>query len=216
MPADLTPFGFTVTENSAYGALLELGPSSAYSIARKLSIARANAYQALDGLVGKQAAAVVGSGPKRYRAVQPLTLFALVADRLARKLDRFEAELAGASSEGERPIIPLSGSRAIRDAAIRAILRATGPVRCAGPAGEIEALGPAIRARTASGRQISVTPPVALAQFPAAPLLLLADGALAAMGEGANASGYWSADPLIVGLVRAAFDGTVQSHQPIG
>ncbi len=55
---DLTPFGFTPTENLAYGALLDLGPSSGYAVAKELSIARANAYQALNGLVAKGAAVI--------------------------------------------------------------------------------------------------------------------------------------------------------------
>src|SRR5512134_50151 len=154
MRPDLTPFGFTGTENSAYGALVELGPSSAYSIARKLSIARANAYQALDGLVAKQAASVVATGPKRYRAVQPQTLFTLVADAQSRRLDRLESQIAGVAAEGERPLVSLTGGRAIRDSATRAILRSAGAVRLAGPPKDLEALGPAIRARVASGRPI--------------------------------------------------------------
>ncbi len=65
---DLTPFGFTPTENLAYGALLELGPSSGYALAKDLSIARANAYQALNGLVAKGAAIQTDDQPQRYRA----------------------------------------------------------------------------------------------------------------------------------------------------
>jgi sugar-specific transcriptional regulator TrmB len=216
MRPDLTPFGFTTTENSAYGALVELGPSSAYAIARKLSIARANAYQALDGLVAKQAAAVVGTGPKRYRAVQPQTLFARVADAQARRLDRLESQMADVATEGERPLVTLSGIRAIRDAATRAILRATGEVRCAGPSKELDALGPAIRARGASGRQVSVWLLGPDASDTEPPLLLVADGALAASGEGASASGYWGADPLFVGLVRATLAALIPSSQPNG
>ena len=71
MPIDLTPFGFTPTENRAYGALLELGPSSGYALAKALSIARANAYQALNGLVAKGGAIRTHEAPQRYRAERP-------------------------------------------------------------------------------------------------------------------------------------------------
>ena len=70
-PVDLTPFGFTPTESAAYGALLAAGPSSGYAVARHLAVARANAYQALNGLVTKQAADCTGEDPQIFRAVQP-------------------------------------------------------------------------------------------------------------------------------------------------
>ena len=52
-PLDLTPFGYTQTENLVYSRLLQGGPASGYAVARDLLIARANAYQALRGLVAK-------------------------------------------------------------------------------------------------------------------------------------------------------------------
>jgi hypothetical protein len=221
MPADLTPFGFTATENAAYGALLELGPSGAYSVARHLSIARANAYQALDGLVAKRAAALVATGPRRYRATQPQTVLALIVEGQAGKLDRLEAQIGSEAVEGERPLVSLAGTRAIRDTATRAILRSGAPVRCVGSQSAIEALAPAMRARAAGGRETSVwlvgagpgtvvgyagTVPEAEAarRFKAVPLLLVADGGLAAVESPAGMRGYWGADPLFVGLVDAA------------
>ena len=43
----LDRFGFTPTETKSYQALLKLGPSTGYGVARELGIARANVYQAL-------------------------------------------------------------------------------------------------------------------------------------------------------------------------
>ena len=221
MPTDLTPFGFTATENSAYGALLELGPSGAYSVARRLSIARANAYQALDGLVAKRAASLVATGPRRYRATQPQTLLAMMVEGQASKLDRLEAQIGAAVGDGERPLVSLAGTRSVRDSATRAILRSGNPVKCVGSPAVVEALTPAIRARSAAGREISVwlvgAEPSAVAgfagtvpeaeivrRFSAVPLLLVADGALAAVESLAGLNGYWGADPLFFGLVDAA------------
>jgi hypothetical protein len=229
MAADLTPFGYTTTENLAYGALLTLGPSSAYSVARRLSIARANAYQALDGLVAKGAASLVGTDPKRYRATLPRTLLAQLIDGQARKLDRLEAQIQAESGEGERPLVTLSGSRAVREVATRAILRAGQPVQCVGPADELEALAPAIRARAVSGREITVwavgpgpATGVALSgtlpagrfapHFSAVPLLLLGDGALAAAPEpGKGLTGYWSEDHVFRGIVAAVIGALTAS-----
>jgi sugar-specific transcriptional regulator TrmB len=228
MPADLTPFGFTPTENSAYAALLELGPSGAYSVARRLSVARANAYQALDGLVAKRAASLVATGPRRYRATQPQTLLTLMVEGQASKLDRLEAQIGAEAGEGERPLVTLAGTRSLRDTATRAILRSGNPVRCVGSTAVVEALAPAIRARAAGGREISVwllgAGPSAVAgfagtvsedeavrRFNAVPLLLVADGALAAVESPAGLSGYWGADPLFVGLVDAAITAVTET-----
>jgi sugar-specific transcriptional regulator TrmB len=221
MSPDLTPFGFTVTENSAYAALLELGPSGAYSVARRLSIARANAYQALDGLVAKQAASLVATGPRRYRSTQPQTLLTLMVESQATRLDRLEAQIGADPGEGERPLVALSGTRAVRDTATRALLRSQSPVKCVGPAAAVEGLAPAIRARAAGGREVSVwvvgsgasavaglvgtvSEEEATRRFNAVPLLLVADGALAAVESPAGLRGYWGADALFVGLVGAA------------
>jgi sugar-specific transcriptional regulator TrmB len=228
MAADLKPFGFTATENSAYAALLELGPSGAYSVARRLSIARANAYQALDGLVAKRAASVVASGPRRYRATQPQSLLALMAEGQASKLDRLEEQIGADGEEGERPLVTLGGTRAVRDTATRAILRSGSPVRCVGSPAVVETLAPAIRARAAGGRVTSVwvvgtgpsavtgfagTVPAdeAVRRFDAVPLLLVAGGALAAAESPAGLSGYWGADPLFVGLVDAAISAMTEA-----
>jgi sugar-specific transcriptional regulator TrmB len=224
MAADLTPFGFTNTENSAWGALLELGPSSAYAVAKRLTIARANAYQALDGLVSKGAASLVGTAPRRYRATQPRTVLAQLIDTQARKLDRLEQQIEPRSGDGAHPLISLGGTRAVVDAATRTILRTPGPVRCLAEPEMVESLSPAFRARRAAGRELrvwvigpgeaaraagadSVDLQKVAALFPAAPLLLAGDGALVAVRTSAGFSGYWGDDPLFRGLVVASLFG---------
>ena len=93
MPAiDLTPFGFTPTETLAYDALLDLGPASGYAVAKQLGIARANAYQALNGLVTKGAATLIDDNPQRFRAVRPDALLARISSEEAGKLARLERE----------------------------------------------------------------------------------------------------------------------------
>lgn len=220
MPLDLTPFGFTPTENTAYGALLALGPAGGYAVARQLGIARANAYQALDGLVTKGAAAVVDASPKRYRAVQPTGLFAKLVEASAARLDRLQAQLLAEEGDGGPTLVPLEGARAVSDVAMRVIVRAAGPARCVAPATVLSTWAPALRAREAAGRRTTVwvvgtgagswEVPVGtidaeavLARFGSTDLVLLeADGALLALGS----AGLWSEFPLIVGLVRSTID----------
>jgi hypothetical protein len=217
---DLTPFGFTATENLAYGALLDLGPSSGYGVARQLNIARANAYQALDGLVSKRAAALIEANPRRYRAVQPTALLTIIGEAQARRLDRLELQVLTQPTLGAEPLVRLEGSRAIRETATRGIVRAEREVVCMAPIEQIRALGPAFRARSAAGRQTSVwgvgpgadaglaltgevTADALQRHFQDPTLLLIADGALLA-SVGDAAVGYWSLHQLFQGAVRAA------------
>lgn len=217
---DLTPFGFTATEALAYGALLELGPSSGYAVAKQLSIARANAYQALDGLVAKGASVLAEANPRRYRAVQPQALLTAIVQAQARKLDRLEQQIMAHPAPGAEPLVRLEGARAVRETATRGIVRAAREVLCVAPPAELQALGPAFRARAAALRpasvwslgpaadtSLSLTGELSMdalrRRFPDPVLLLIADGTLlATLGE--NTLGYWSSHPLIEGVVRAA------------
>lgn len=217
---DLTPFGFTPTESNSYGTLLELGPSSGYAVAKALSIARANAYQALDGLVTKGAAVLVSdSTPKRYRAVQPRAVFAAILASESRKLDELERQMTQQPSGGAAPLQHLRGERALSDLAIRAIVRTEGEVVCYAPADRLAGLVQAFRAREAAGRVSRVLTcdpipqdfpvPVAAVSRDSLPpaladgaILLLADGALAATVADEPA-GVWSEQPLFVALIEA-------------
>jgi len=220
---DLTPFGFTPTESNTYTALLELGPSSGYAAARALSIARANAYQALDGLVAKGAAVLIDAAtPKRYRAVQPRTLFAQIVSAQDRKIDELERAVLARPAAAAAPHLQIRGTRALLDVAVRAVVRAEGEVRCATAGARLDALAPAFRARAAAGRQTSLwaTEPH-VTDFPvsigpvdperwrflgsADAILLTADGALAAT-LGDDAEGTWSESALHIGLVSAAIE----------
>jgi sugar-specific transcriptional regulator TrmB len=219
IPPDLTPFGFTPTENLAYGALVELGPSSGYAVAKHLSIARANGYQALDGLVTKGAAVQILTAPKRYRAIQPKALLTQILDAEARKLDRFERQVLALPEGGAAAVVRVEGLRAAREISIRAIVRAVGPARCVAPPAELQFLAPAFRARAAAGRTTEIwslgSPPAvdtplagsadparAAALFGGPVLLLVADGALSVTAAD-EIDGYWTSHPLLVGLTEA-------------
>jgi sugar-specific transcriptional regulator TrmB len=218
---DLTPFGFTPTESTTYRILLELGPSTGYAVARALSIARANAYQALDGLVAKGAAVRADAAtPRRYRAVQPRTLFAHILAAQSGRLDELERAVLAQPATGAATHLRVRGARAVLDLAVRAIVRAEGPVHCVTTAPLLETLAPAVRARQAARRETRLWGAGAVGpDFPApvdviAPerlqalgdpnvLLLVADGALAA-SVGDDPEGFWSESRLHVGLVSAA------------
>ena len=216
---DLTPFGFTPTENSAYLTLLALGPSTAYAVAKDLSIARANAYQALDALVAKQAARLVEESPRTYRAARPDGVLAAVTDRSARELDRLQEAIDDDRTDGADAIIELAGTRSIAETAARSIVQAEGMVSCLATPDLLAALKPALRARRAAGRPVSVwavgrpgdpddgwTALDAAAVervFPGGPVLVAASSsAIAASGD--PPSGYWTSDPALVLTIWAA------------
>jgi sugar-specific transcriptional regulator TrmB len=218
---DLTPFGFTPTESHAFRALLELGPSSGYAVAKALTIARANAYQALDGLVAKGAAVIAGDeSPRRYRAIHPRTLFAQLVDVETRKLDRLERQVMEQPPGGADPVVPIRGERALSDLVVRAIIRTEGEVQCVASGDRLAAWVPAFRARVAAGRALSLWVTDGDAPEVSAPtrllptdriremlgedvLLLVADGVLVAR-LGSAAEGVWSESPLLASLVSAA------------
>ena len=217
-PLDLTPFGFTPTETLAYQALLDLGPASGYAVAKHLGIARANAYQALHGLVGKGGAALVEEQPRRFRGVQPPALLARIADAEARKLDRLEAQMRAEPGSGADALVPLAGVRSVQDVATRTVVRAQGLVHCLSPLEFLRALVPALRKRDVDGNPAAVwcvgsadsldvavrgeVPASALEPFGGAAVLIAAPDAGLAAALGAEARGYWTSDRILVALIE--------------
>ncbi|MBI2073860.1 MAG: hypothetical protein HYT81_12670 [Gemmatimonadetes bacterium] len=223
---DLTPFGFTPTESLAYRALSELGPQTGYGLARALSIARANAYQALRGLVAKGAVTTTAERPERYRPLQPSALVALMAQRQAGKLDRLEAELAHIQGAGAPGTVAISGERALIDLTMRTAARAAGPITCIAPAKLLTSLAPAWHKRAGDRAEthlwylgdapVSPLPVEPAGQIDtetsvrhfAAPVLLLVapEAAVIAALAAAGPTGYWTSDSVLTATARAAVE----------
>ena len=225
MSLDLTPFGFTPTETAAYRALTALGPLSGYALAKAMSIARANAYQALHGLAAKGAATQLGGRPERFRPVQPAALFTALAQRSARQLDALEAEL-GQDAPGAAATVPIAGRRALMDTALRTAARASDAITCVAPAAELIALAPAWHRRAAAGWPADLwclgeSPEDIALPFRLRPLLaataeryfgstILAlhtpAAAVLARLDATAATGFWTSDAVLAGAVRATVD----------
>ncbi len=220
---DLTPFGFTPTESAAYSALLEAGPSSGYSLARTLGIARANAYQALHGLVGKGAAVIVGREPQVYRPIQPTALLAQIAKEQERKLDVLEREIAAARRTGTPASTEFAGQRELFAIALRTLTREPGVVTCMAPLTILTALLPIWRRRGADGAATHLwivgtapeTFPIELSGSVAesdvtgffgqsAAIVSAASSVSLAILQDDTLTGVWSSDPIIMGTARAA------------
>jgi sugar-specific transcriptional regulator TrmB len=218
---DLTPFGFTPTENLAYGALLEYGPSGGYALAKKLNIARANAYQALNGLVKKSAAVATEDKPQKYRPVRPEALLAHLSNTQAERLDLLEKQIKAVPSAGGESLVPIDNRRALVTVAIQTAARETGAIVCIGPADVLQAIAPAWRRREADGHQTdlwvvgeaadlpiessgTITEERLAGLFPGQPFILAGSQAfVVAQINGDQASGYWVTDPIIGPLITA-------------
>lgn len=220
MPIDLTPFNFTPTENTAYEALLSMGPSTGYALAKELSIARANAYQALNGLVAKGAAVATGERPTRYRATRPDVVFATLIDRINQKLDVLQAQIARAPAAPQESLVSLTGRRALVDLAMRTAVKEHGRVEVLGPGNLLLDMAPAWRRRATDDRVTSIwllgegtdfpfvhegIVPLDLVEthFNTEVLILTTstDG-IASRLSASTANGYWTTDLTLLGLLR--------------
>lgn len=220
---DLTPFGFTSTESLVYGALLGLGMSSGYAVGKELSLARANVYQALHGLVAKGAAERSEETPQRFEAVTPSTLLAQLTHAQAEHLDRLERQLRGARETGGRGLVPITSRRSLLDLALRTGARSSGLVIALADPDTLRAMAPIWRKRASDqadtriwsiGSDIPDLPqPVSgvieSAQvrraFGTAPVTIVvaAEAAILAKSSGPECEGHWTSHPLLVAAVRA-------------
>lgn len=217
---DLTPFGFTPTESRVYAALLRLGPSTGYALAHAARVARANAYGALEGLVGRTAASRLPGRPARYRAADPRALIAQLAAQQGEALDRLSAELSTATAAVEPETRSVVGARAASNLILQLVARAE--QRAEGVlAGEL--LRPTLPAwrrakdravvelRVAGEIPVEGQALVIASVAPDAPTTLLIDSSQAVIvtGSGELARGLWSSHPAIIALVQAALRNLV-------
>jgi hypothetical protein len=217
---DLTPFGFTPTESLAFTSLLDLGPSSAYAVAKDLGVARANAYQALDGLRAKGACVLVEANPKIYRAGDPGGLLATISEGVTTKLDRLEAQIRKQPRPGAPLTTSFSSERAFREIVLRTAVRSV-HLTGIGPPDVLLGLNPIWRKRAADGLESrlwaigdgEVQVPVPLAGmipvrhaidlFGADPVVILVDDAvLVGRREEQGLAGYWTSDPVLMATTR--------------
>lgn len=148
---DITPFGFTPTENAVYRALIELGPSGGYPLSNALGIARANIYQALKGLVSKNAAILVQEKPAEYRAISVDALYAKIVNTQARLLKVLEVQIEATGSSGEPATTKIDSQRSFVQMVLRDAARTGNTVRLLAPGSVVHELAPVWRKRAVDG-----------------------------------------------------------------
>ena len=226
MPLDLVPFGFTPTESLAYSALASRGPTSAYDLSKALGVARANTYQALNGLVAKSAATLVSREPQVFKPIAPTALMALISSRESTKLDVLEEQVRSLDEAGAPSTVEFDGHRAFGELVLRTAGRAE-TVSCLAPADSLSTLTPIWRKRAADGAETNLwvvrpqesrdeelsfrvvgrvdTATVTDMFGSLAVVAVTPDAAiLGRFSESGRLTGYWSCDPLWVGCARGA------------
>lgn len=89
----LERFGFTPTETRVYEVLLRLGSSTGYAVSKAAGLARANTYQALDGLVRRGAARRSATIPAKYAALAPEAVVGELERGMRRDLESLQSNL---------------------------------------------------------------------------------------------------------------------------
>jgi len=110
---NLADFGFTPTEAKVYLALLPISPATGYAVAQAAKLARANTYDALEGLAARGAVSRLPGKPARFAALDPDAL----VGRLRREFSGGLDALAGALSQIRRaePAPKLPGVESFAD-----------------------------------------------------------------------------------------------------
>jgi sugar-specific transcriptional regulator TrmB len=214
---DLTPFGFTPTESRVYEVLLSDGPGTGYAIARNASLARANAYSALEGLVAKGAARTGDGQPKVFRAEPPGTVLARISNNQGEALDRLSRALEAFGTPASVSLIELTNPRGLLQILTNEIGRARRSVHLLAPAEAFPLLSPALRRAVSAELEMVLlaTEEVRLPfvtverirtdlDWPGLPVIALFDGqsAVIAAREGSAVHGHWSTAPSFVASAR--------------
>src|SRR5207249_2917324 len=122
----MTALGFSPHEARVYVALLRAPSATGYELAKAAGLPRANVYQVLAGLLGKNAIQLVASDPARYVAFPPADVLGRIKRETAARCDSLIDELAALSTPPEPAAFwTLRGREAIADRVRALIAEAT-------------------------------------------------------------------------------------------
>jgi sugar-specific transcriptional regulator TrmB len=223
---DLTPFGFTQTESLVYEILVSHGPGTGYAVARSAGLARANAYAALEGLVGKGAARADEGRPRRYRPEPAPVLLGRIVDQQSHAIEELAQSLDRVVAPISPTLVEVTSLRGVGQLLTLEIARARGVVEALLPARVWPMLVPAVRRAATSGVTLSLFAEEAVAvdapievrplaeDWPGRPVLAAVDDrvGLIAMADGERVTGHWSSLPTIVAAARLAIKAMVEGR----
>ena len=111
---ELISFGFTPTEAKVYLALLGISPATGYAVAQAAKLARANCYDALQGLAVRGAVTRLPGRPTRYAVVDPDALVGRLRREYTSGLDSLARSLSDVRRAAPAPGLPIVQSLADR------------------------------------------------------------------------------------------------------
>lgn len=219
MPLDLTPFDFTPTESHVYEVLVTKGPGTGYAVARAASLARANAYAALEGLVAKGAARADEGKPRRYRPEPPAVLLGRIVERQGKAIDTLTSALEAITLPPTPTLTELTSLRGVTQLLGLEVARARSEVLLCLPADAYPPLGPALRRALSVGVALELASDAAVDQmvspvrtiiaagsWPGRPVLAAIDGRLGLIGtaDGDRLTAHWGTAPAQVAAATAS------------
>jgi len=98
---DLIALGFSEYEARAYLALYELSQATAYEVAKRAGLPKANAYTVLESLAKKEAAQPISENPLRYVAVSPKVLFERIASTTSKRCAKLIRTIPAATNSND-------------------------------------------------------------------------------------------------------------------
>jgi predicted transcriptional regulator len=101
---NLQKFGFTATEAKVYLTLLPISPATGYAVAQGARLARANTYDALEGLASRGAVTRLPGRPARYAAVDPEALVGRLRRQVSGDLDSLNRQLGQVRRAAAAPL----------------------------------------------------------------------------------------------------------------
>lgn len=111
---DLVRFGFTPTQARVYRALLPISPATGYAVAQSAKLARANSYDALEGLAARGAVTRLPGRPVRYAAADPEAVVGRLRREFTGALDALAEGLNQIRRSESQPALPAVESIADR------------------------------------------------------------------------------------------------------
>lgn len=155
--AALEKLGFTGNEARAYLALSQSYPATAYEVANRAGLPRANAYTVLRTLEAKGAVQAVNESPVRYAPLNPEDYFGIHAQRTQALCAAVAKRVAAQSRADEDSFMWFyEGDEAIHRKTVELIDQARERVWIKGPRPLIEPLLPSLKGACERGVQVVI------------------------------------------------------------
>ncbi|HVO36133.1 MAG TPA: helix-turn-helix domain-containing protein [Gemmatimonadales bacterium] len=232
---DLARFGFTPTEAKVYLALLPISPATGYAVAQSAKLARANTYDALDGLAARAIVTRLPGRPARFAALDPDALIGRLRRDLSSGLDSLAQTLSqiprvqpgpglpAVESIGDRAVLLERAQACVRDARTE-LLAVVGPW-ASETYTALEACGSGVSARVLSlgrpapaGAAVREVPPADIEGYwGGLPVALVADRRRAVCGVvvgASEAAGIATEHPGVIPFVRHLLRRELASASP--